>query len=276
MGKRWITGQEIIDEFGLQPFELRDIIAATKEGKTSSGQDVGYAAYLVQLNGTYPIICRHTEIARSMSSALMAYERLEEIEKQRQVKTVYQQDGETMSLHVGNNTPIDERIGVYYALTPSKYKTETGINIESFFNDIPTFVFTEDEYATIKKIVEEEGLAPADDPPVSVAAPHDALIAEAEMEEPEEGTINNATSSPCRGRKQKLDDMECLKIYRQHYEDNGLSIATLAKEYDWSNSPFADTPKFETAKSRINKALKRGHELTPPHARPAKDNVGQK
>ena len=197
MGKRWTTGQEILDEFGLQPFELRDIIAATKEGKTLSGQEVGYAAYLVQLNGTYPITGRHIEIARSMPSAIMAYERLEEIEKQRQAETVYQQDGVTMSLHIGNNTPLDERIGAYYVLTPSKYKTQTGIDIELFFNDIPTFVFTEDEYATIKRIVVEEGLAPAEDDPAPVAGGQDGLTEQgASKDELVEQLLSQKASTP--------------------------------------------------------------------------------
>jgi hypothetical protein len=96
-----------------------------------------------------------------------------------------------------------------------------------------------------------------------------------QVEELTDAAAMNAKSSSCRGRKQKLSDMECLKIYRQHY-DEGVSISKLSKTFDWENSPFADNPVFETAKGRINTALKRGRELTPPRARSAKDSVGRR
>ena len=87
-------------------------------------------------------------------------------------------------------------------------------------------------------------------------------------------SIESPIPSPHRGRKSTLDNMECIKIYRLHYQE-GKKIEAIAKEYNWLNSPFADSPKFETAKSRINKALVRGRELTPHHARPTNDKAGR-
>ncbi|WP_428567040.1 MAG: hypothetical protein ACP59X_07235 [Solidesulfovibrio sp. DCME] len=107
-----------------------------------------------------------------------------------------------------------------------------------------------------------------------VAEGQNVPVAEAEAEESVNAAVTNAKPSSGRGRKPTLDDMECLRIYRQHYQE-GKPIEALAKEYDWLNSPFADNPVFETAKSRINNALKRGRKLTLPHARPANDKAGR-
>lgn len=124
---------------------------------------------------------------------------------------------------------------------------------------------------------------PSDTSGGAVQGPHDhvvtgptadAPVAEAQAEEPAGIAVKNTKPSLRRGRKPTLDDMECLRIYRQHYQE-GKQIEAIAKEYNWLNSPFADTPKFETAKSRINKALVRGRELTPHHARPTNDKAGR-
>jgi len=72
-----------------------------------------------------------------------------------------------------SDTTFDEIFGLYYALTPEKYKTETGVDRELFCRDIPTFVFNEDEYAAIRKLIKEGGLASADDAPASAAGGQD-------------------------------------------------------------------------------------------------------
>jgi hypothetical protein len=86
---------------------------------------------------------------------------------------------------------------------------------------------------------------------------------------------NLTVSTVRRGRKKTLDDMGCLKIYRQHYQ-GGISIKSLAEGFNWVDSPFADNPVFETARDRIKVAIKRGRKLTPLHDRPAKDKAGRK
>lgn len=82
---------------------------------------------------------------------------------------------------------FDEMFGLYYVLTPRKYKTETGIDIGLFHNDLPTFVFSNDECSTIKTLIKKEGIAPEEsshsdslsDAPAPVAGVQDAPVVEA-------------------------------------------------------------------------------------------------
>lgn len=79
-----------------------------------------------------------------------------------------------------------------------------------------------------------------------------------------------------KGRKKVLSDMECVRIYRIHYKDGGPSIATIANEYNWKESPYKDDPASESTKtSRIKEAIKRGRAQTPPKDRPQSDKVGR-
>lgn len=48
MNRRWITGQEILDRFCVQTFGLVVAMAETLAGTTTTGEGVGYAAYIMQ------------------------------------------------------------------------------------------------------------------------------------------------------------------------------------------------------------------------------------
>ncbi len=78
-----------------------------------------------------------------------------------------------------------------------------------------------------------------------------------------------------KGRKKVLTDMECLKIYRLHFIE-GLSIANIAKEFNWKDSSYKDNPPSKnTTESRIKKAIICGRKLTPPKDRPLSDKTGR-
>ncbi|MEL7641678.1 MAG: hypothetical protein AAGU21_18745 [Solidesulfovibrio sp.] len=78
-----------------------------------------------------------------------------------------------------------------------------------------------------------------------------------------------------RGRKQKLSDMECLRLYRLHYSGDRPSIAKIANEYNWKDSPYMDTTSDNTKRDRIKKAIIRGRAQTPPRDRPLSDKTGR-
>lgn len=100
----------------------------------------------------------------------------------------------------------------------------------------------------------------------------DRLLAGEQQSPPLEVTQHVTVDSvnPRRGRRARLRDTECLIIYRKHYIE-GLSIARLSNDYNWRDSPFADNPTAETAKSRIKSAIKRGRDITPFRDRPEID-----
>ncbi|MEF3695550.1 hypothetical protein [Desulfolutivibrio sp.] len=271
MNTFWLTGEEIITKYGLVDFELNNLII---NGLDLYDLNTGYKYFDERM------VCDRPRISVSINNSNNGM------------------IGEKTTVRIPREKPkksrllINSKIDAYgfNRLDHEIVATKAPANciLANFRNvddpDIAAKVFKRNRYAIYRKqdvemIVEKYDLTPVGcvkDNTGDVVSRSGKIEDYSKIENDSRLIINESSQVHLNlpasknieiksaGRKKTLTDEECIKILYMHTRDR-KSIAQLAKEYSWKNSPFGDSPKFNTAKSRIVEALRRGRALTPDH-----------